>query len=83
MKWNTHRGGCHCGRVRFEVLAPSTLAVMWSYLTSMFSAAVIDRVLGVSPCNGVKLPEIPRHQHYIPSADRVHTLAATMAERVS
>ena len=23
----THRGGCHCGRVRFEVLAPSRLTV--------------------------------------------------------
>jgi hypothetical protein len=23
----THRGGCHCGRVRFEVTAPAKLAV--------------------------------------------------------
>jgi len=23
----THRGGCHCGRVRFEVLAPAKLKV--------------------------------------------------------
>ena len=23
----THRGGCHCGRVRFEVLAPAKLQV--------------------------------------------------------
>jgi hypothetical protein len=23
----THRGGCHCGRVRFEVLAPSRIKV--------------------------------------------------------
>jgi hypothetical protein len=23
----THRGGCHCGRVRFEVLAPAALVV--------------------------------------------------------
>jgi hypothetical protein len=23
----THSGGCHCGRVRFEVLAPATLEV--------------------------------------------------------
>jgi integrase len=68
---------------RAQVLAPSTVAVMWSYLTSMFSAAVIDRVIGVSPCNGVKLPEVPHHQHYIPSAEQVHTLAASMAERYS
>ncbi len=31
---------------RAEVLAPSTLAVVWSNLTSMFAAAVIDRVIG-------------------------------------
>ncbi len=24
----THRGGCHCGRVRFEVVAPARLAVV-------------------------------------------------------
>jgi hypothetical protein len=24
----THRGGCHCGRVRFEVLAPAKIEVM-------------------------------------------------------
>lgn len=24
----THRGGCHCGRVRFEVDAPATIAVL-------------------------------------------------------
>ncbi len=24
----THRGGCHCGRVRFEVQAPATLQVL-------------------------------------------------------
>jgi hypothetical protein len=23
----THRGGCHCGRVRFEVVAPAKIAV--------------------------------------------------------
>ena len=23
----THRGGCHCGRVRFEVIAPKSLSV--------------------------------------------------------
>jgi hypothetical protein len=37
---------------RAEVLAPSTLAVVWSNLTSMFAAAVIDRVIGISPCAG-------------------------------
>jgi integrase len=68
---------------RAQVLAPSTLAVVWSYLTSMFSAAVIDRVIGVSPCSGVRLPGVPHHRHYIPTAEQVHILAATIAERYS
>ena len=28
MAWITHRGGCHCGRVRFEVRAPQTLELL-------------------------------------------------------
>ena len=28
MTWATHRGGCHCGRIRVEVLTPPVLEVM-------------------------------------------------------
>jgi integrase len=66
---------------RSEVLAPSTLAVVWSNVTSMFAAAVADRVIGISPCTGVALPEIPHHRHYIPSDEQVHELAAGLPER--
>jgi integrase len=68
---------------RAQVLAPSTLTVVWSDVTSMFNAAVIDRVISVSPCTGVKLPPVPRHDHYIPSGEQVHGLASFMAERYS
>ncbi|HYT87427.1 MAG TPA: tyrosine-type recombinase/integrase, partial [Gemmataceae bacterium] len=68
---------------RSQVLAPSTLSVVWSNLTSMFSAAVTDRVIGISPCAGVKLPGIPGHDHYIPAAEQVHELAAALPERYS
>lgn len=68
---------------RAQVLAPSTLAVAWSNVTSMFAAAVVDRVIAVSPCTGVKLPQISCHRHYIPSAEQVHALATVMAERYS
>lgn len=68
---------------RSQVLAPSTLVVVWSNLTSMFNAAVTDRVIGVSPCAGVKLPAAQRHDHYIPSADQAHALAASLPERYS
>jgi integrase len=68
---------------RSQVLAPSTLSVVWSNLTSMFSAAVTDRVIGASPCAGVKLPGIQRQDHYIPSAEQVHGLAAALPARYS
>ena len=66
---------------RSQALAPSTLGVAWSNLTSMFNAAVTDRIIGVSPCAGVKLPGIPRHRHYIPTAEQVHALAAALPQR--
>ena len=68
---------------RAQVLAPSTLTVLWSNLTSMFSTAVTDRIIGVSPCSGVRLPSNPRHDHFIPTADQVHTLAAALPQRYS
>jgi hypothetical protein len=66
---------------RSEVLAPSTLAVVWSNVTSMFAAAVADRVIGTSPCTGVTLPEVAHRRHYIPSDEQVHELSAGLPEQ--
>lgn len=66
---------------RLEVLAPSTLAVVWSNVSSMFSAAVADRVIGISPCMGVSLPEVLHHRHYIPTDEQVHELAEALPGR--
>lgn len=41
---------------RAEVLAPSTVEVVYRYLVAVFRAAVEDRVIAQSPCRGVKLP---------------------------
>jgi hypothetical protein len=37
-------------------LAPSTLRMAYSVVTAVFSAAVRDRVIPSSPCEGVLLP---------------------------
>jgi len=66
---------------RSEVIAPSTLAVVWGNVNSMFSAAVADRVISISPCTSVALPDVPHHPHYIPSDEQVHQLAAALPER--
>jgi integrase len=66
---------------RAEVLAPATLAVVWSMLASMFGAAVIDRVIGVSPCAGVKPPTAGKRDHFIPTGGQVHAVAEALPER--
>lgn len=48
----------------------------------MFRAAVAERIIGVSPCTGVRLPAIDQDDRFIPTPDQVHALAAGVPERV-
>lgn len=41
-------------------LAPSTVRVKYSYLASIMNAAVLDKVITSSPCEGVRLPRYVR-----------------------
>jgi integrase len=66
---------------RSKLLAPTTLHVVFSHLVSMFTAASVDRMIGVSPCIGVRLPDIERGDYWIPTPDQVHALAQALAER--
>jgi integrase len=66
---------------RAEVLAPSTLAVTWSNVASMFNAAVLDRIIGVSPCTGIKAPTADPAAHFIPTGEQVRTVAAALPKR--
>lgn len=66
---------------RAEVLAPSTLAVAWSNVASMFAAAVSDRIISLSPCAGVKLPDAGHHKNYIPTDEQVHTFASALSPK--
>jgi integrase len=66
---------------RAEVLAPSTLAVVWSNVASMFNAAVLDRIIGVSPCAGVKAPGADAAVHFIPTGEQVHAVAGALPDR--
>lgn len=70
-------------RDRSAVLAPSTLRVVYSYLASMFTMAVRDRVIGRTPCEGIRLPEPERDDRFIPSPEQVHALAAVLPARYS
>lgn len=67
---------------RSQHLAPSTLAVMFfGTLVPLFNSAVVDRRIGISPCTGVRLPEIPDAKYYIARPEQVHALAAALPER--
>ncbi|MGC5332517.1 tyrosine-type recombinase/integrase [Micromonospora sp. DT62] len=60
---------------RAKVLAPSSLRVVYHVLVGMFDAATRDRMIGRSPCIGIRLPEIERVERFIPTPDQVHSLA--------
>ena len=64
-----------------KVLAPSTLRVTYSYVVAVFSAAVRDRVIPSSPCEGVRLPEVRRQLAAVPPLDVLDTLTERLPER--
>jgi integrase len=68
---------------RSLVLAPTTLRVVYGYLSAMFASAVRDRVIGASPCVGIRLPDIDRGKRVIPTPEQVHRLAELLPDRLS
>jgi integrase len=59
-------------------LAASTARLVYGHLAAMFADAAEDRVIGASPCGGVKLPELPHAEHLILTPEQVHKLAAEL-----
>lgn len=45
---------------RSTVLAPSTLAIVYSYMASVFRTAEKDRLIGANPCKDLKAPKNPK-----------------------
>lgn len=67
---------------RAEVLGPATLAHVYSgVLTPMFAAAAVDRLIGVSPCTGIRLPTPDAASYTIATPEQVHALYEAMPER--
>ncbi|MHC0431588.1 tyrosine-type recombinase/integrase [Streptomyces sp. O3] len=59
---------------RSQVLAPSTLAVTYTYLITPMQTAVRDRIIASNPCEGVRLPR-QRKAEIVPlHADAVRAL---------
>lgn len=62
-------------------LAPATVEVVYRYVSTIFRAAVDDRVIPRSPCSGVRLPSRPVEQVQPLATEAVHRLIDAMPER--
>lgn len=67
---------------RAAVLSPSTLGVVYhGVILPMFRSAVADRLIGTSPCIGVRLPEVDSDGYTIATPEQVHALYEALPER--
>lgn len=66
-----------------ENLSASTVHLVYSYVKSMFAAAVIDKIISSSPCVGIRLPDIRDREFFIPEPEQIHRLADEISDRYS
>jgi integrase len=64
-----------------EQLAPSTAGVVHRIVSSVFRAAVRDRVIAYSPCDGIKLPKVAKSRVEPLDTEVVLELADTVPDR--
>jgi len=66
---------------RSQVLAPRTVMVLYRWVSAIFRSAVSDRLLGRSPCVGVRLPKLERRNVEPLAAEQVEALIAAIPDR--
>lgn len=62
-------------------LQPSTVEVIYRYVSAVFKAAAADRLIPSSPCVGIRLPKIPRRQVAPLSTDAVQAITDAVPGR--
>lgn len=62
-------------------LAPSTIAVVYGYVASVFKSAVRDRLIGRTPCEDIRLPAQPLRKAWIPEPAAVEAVAGFLPAR--
>ena len=67
--------------LRDDQMAPSTIHVTYGYVSGLFKAAIIDRLLGSTPCVKIKLPEVVTDKVIPLATDQVHHIADTITHR--
>jgi integrase len=68
-------------RALSDTLAPATVGLVFTWVSTIFKAAVLDRVVAVSPCAGVKLPPVEEAKVTVLPVETVAALADGIAER--
>lgn len=64
-----------------DKLAPSTVESVYRLAATVFKSAIRDRLIAVTPCENVKLPEKPRRDVVPLTVDQVAELADLMPDR--
>jgi integrase len=62
-------------------LAPTTVEVIYRYVSASFKAAVKDRRLAVSPCVDIKLPKIPPREVVPIATEKVSAISRAVPDR--
>ena len=62
-------------------LAPSTVKTILTWVSSIFTSAVADRVIAVSPCAGVRLPPVERKSVVPWEVERVEAVRDGVPDR--
>lgn len=65
-----------------KALAPATVSVVHSILSSVMKAAVRDRRIVANPCEGTKLPKVDREQIVPLTTEQVELLRGAMPARL-
>ncbi|HEX6450519.1 MAG TPA: site-specific integrase [Trebonia sp.] len=63
-----------------DELSPAFVHIVYGYVASVMKAAVRDRVIGRSPCEGIRLPEVPKRPAYVPTVNQVEEVASYLPD---
>ena len=66
---------------RSQVLAPSTVRLLVGHLSAIYTAAVLDRLVAVSPVQRIKLPDATQERIVPLTVDQVEALADAVEPR--
>jgi integrase len=70
-----------CVNAMAKNLAPTTVEVVYGYIATVFKSAVLDDVIGKSPCVKINLPEVPRKRVVPLTNEQVERIAGRVAPR--